>query len=121
MASGLGPEGPGSIPDAIKNSPSASDVRARKSPVVGHSQFTMGVVPGENFHRVRGSPGGKQPYTLMAPGACKSVVGAMISKFPSKLCFWGYQSRGAIPSMAYQNCDGMSPDHPSGRVPDHQQ
>ena len=41
MASGLGSEGPGLIPDAAKYPPSAGGVRAHKirgseSPVVGH-------------------------------------------------------------------------------------
>ena len=30
----------------------------------------------------------------------------------SKLHVWEYQSRGVIPSVADQNSDGMSPDHP---------
>ena len=54
MASGFGPEGPGSIPDGSKDPLSACGVRARKirdseSPVVGRKQFTIGVVSGENF------------------------------------------------------------------------
>ena len=49
MASGFWPEGPSSIPDAVKKPPSACGVRARKihgseSPVVGRYLFVMGVV-----------------------------------------------------------------------------
>ena len=44
-------------------------------------------------------------------GHVKFVVGAMSFKSPPKLYFWGYQSWGAIPSMADSNCDGMSTDH----------
>ena len=66
---------------------------------------------------IRGLPGEIPPCTLMAPDACKMIMGAMSSKFPSKLCR-GNQSGGAIPSVSDQNCDGMSPDHPSGWSPD---
>ena len=34
---------------------------------------------------------------------------------------WGYESGGAIPSGADQNCDGMPPDHSSGWTPDSRQ
>ena len=43
------------------------------------------------------------------------------SKLPSKLYLWWYQSGAAIPSLADQNCDGISPAHLSGLVPDLQQ
>ena len=50
LVSGFKPEGPGSIPDAAKDPPSACSLRAHKiygskSPMIGHYQFTMG----ENF------------------------------------------------------------------------
>ena len=54
MASGIGSEGPGSIPDAARDPLSACGARARKfcgseSAVAGRLQFTMGVVSGGNF------------------------------------------------------------------------
>ena len=48
-------------------------------------------------------------------------MSSKFSKFPSKLCLWRYQSEGAILSGADQNCDGMSPDHPSGWITNRQQ
>ena len=42
----------------------------------------------------------------------KFVVGAVSSKFSSKIYLWGYQSGEVIPSVEDQNCDGMCPDHP---------
>ena len=41
-----------------------------------------------------------------------SVVGAMAPSSQSKLYIWGNKSGGAIPSVADQNYDDMSPDHP---------
>ena len=62
--------------------------------------------------RVRDAPGETLPCTPMAPGAVKSVVVAMSSQFPFKLYLWGYQTGGTIPSVANQNCRGISPDYP---------
>ena len=61
--------------------------------------------------RVRGLPCERPPCTLMASGTIKSVVGAKSSEFPFKIIHLGYQSGVAIPSLADQNCDGLSPDH----------
>ena len=63
----------------------------------------------------------KLPCTLMAPSACKIRRDAMSSKLKSKLHLWGYQSRGVILSGVDQNCDGMSPRHPLGWIPEHRQ
>ena len=54
MVLGFGPEGPGSIPDATKDSPSVLGVHTHKihcskCPTIGRCQLTIGVVPGENF------------------------------------------------------------------------
>ena len=54
MASGLRPEGPGSILSTAKDSPSTCGVRDRKtsgseSPMVGRQQFTTGIVSAENL------------------------------------------------------------------------
>ena len=57
MAVQLQTEGPGVVPDATKDPPSAGSVLAGKicgseSPVVGRQQFTMDVVSGEYFPRL---------------------------------------------------------------------
>ena len=54
MVQGFGPEGLGSIPDAVKDPPSAYGVHAHKihgskSPMVSFQQFAVSVVSGENF------------------------------------------------------------------------
>ena len=59
--------------------------------------------------------GRKLPCVLMALVHVKSVVGAICpqSSHPNYTS-GGYQSGGAIPFVAYQNCDGMFRDHPEG-------
>ena len=69
--------------------------------------------------RVRDSSGEKLVCTLMTHP--KSVVGAMSSNFQSKLYLCGHQSEGAIPSVVDQICDGMSPGHLPGLIPDRRQ
>ena len=54
MASGFGPEGPGSISDTKEDPPSAYGVltlkiRGSESPLIGPQQFTTGIVTGKNF------------------------------------------------------------------------
>ena len=43
-----------------------------------------------------------------SPSTCKARRECNVSKFQCKLYLWGYQSGGAISSVADQNCDGMS-------------
>ena len=66
--------------------------------------------------RVPGSPGETLPCALMAPGACKIRHGCNVPQVPVQIIPLGvsklYQSGGVIPSVADQNCEGRSPDHP---------
>ena len=64
--------------------------------------------------RVKGSPGETSPCTVVVPGACKISCGCNVLQIPIQIIPMGYQSGGAIPSVADQNCDGMSPNHLSG-------
>ena len=81
MVLSFGPEGPGLIPDAAKDPPSTCSVCTRKicgseRPAVGHKQFTMDVVSGENFppfHR----------HIVMDGAAiyhCKAEIGLLLLK-----------------------------------------
>ena len=48
----------------------------------------------------------------MSPGAYKIRRGYNVLQVPIQIVPLGYESGAAIPSVADQNCDGMSPDHP---------
>ena len=51
------------------------------------------------------------PCMLMAPGACKIGSKYNVLQVPIQIIPLEYQSWGAIPSVADQNCNGMSSDH----------
>ena len=42
------------------------------------------------------------------------VLSQVLEYFFCRLYLWGYQSGGDKPSGTDQNCDAMSPNHPSG-------
>ena len=63
--------------------------------------------------RVRSSPGETLPYTLMAPSACKIRRARNVLQVPMHNYNSGStKGEEIIPSVANQNCDGMSPNHP---------
>ena len=65
--------------------------------------------------RVRGFPGflarETPPCTRMAPGACKIRRGCNVLQHTIQIIPLGVPMRGSHPSVADQNCEGMSPDH----------
>ena len=65
--------------------------------------------------RVRDSPGETLPCTQMAPRACKIRFECNVLQVPNQIIPLGSINTGkSFPSVADQNCNGMSPDHPPG-------
>ena len=65
--------------------------------------------------QVRGSPGETLPCTLLTPNVRKIRRGRNVLLVSIQIIPLGYQSGGKMDSFVMdQNCNDMSPDHPSG-------
>ena len=62
--------------------------------------------------RAPGSPGETPPCLLMILGACKIPRNCNVLQVPIQIVPFGVPKRGTILSMADQNCDDTSLDHP---------
>ena len=87
--------------------------------------FIFAVICKEVGHKCRNSVGNdneqdfqKKTFVFKSlisrsPGACKIRRGCYVLQVPIQIIPLGIPKWGAIPSVADQNCDGMSPDYPS--------